>query len=601
MILRTIVKPNRYADSVFLMSLASRAGQLEGIEEASALMGTPENKRLLAEADLLDAEGEKARPDDLIISLRADSEPSLQAAMELIEEWMAQRLTDIPSGEEQPPRTLDSALNRWPDAAVVLISVPGGYAFHEARTALRAGRHMMIFSDHVSVEDEVALKKQAAEAGLMVMGPDCGTALLDGKALGFGNVVRQGDIGIVGASGTGIQEVSTLLDRWGLGISQAIGLGSRDLSKAVGAAGALQAIKVLEADAWTEHIVFISKPPDHEVAEQVLKVLRGVAKPGVVCFQGGRKESTASAEILFSPTLEGTAVLVAALHLGKDRALAQLREDVGDDLERAKQEWSQLGEDQRYLRGLFSGGSLCAEAGLVLLDSFPDLLTNIHLPGATQLQDPTRSQAHSLVDLGADEFTVGVPHPMIDFTVRNRRLVQEAQDVETAVILFDVVLGYGAHPDPAGALLPAILEGRRLAEKRGQHLCYVASVCGAEGDPQGLEKQRQQLQEVGVKVMFSAAGAARFAAVVAGGGRGVERTWSLTQLGDIASLPQKAVVGKGSMSGRQLFDLPLKVINLGLPAFAQALTDQEVPVLHVDWRPPAGGDAKLLDVLRKLG
>ncbi len=618
MIVRTIVKQNRYADSVFLMSLASRAGQLEGIEQASALMGTPENRRLLTEAGLMDAAGEDARPDDLIIALKADSEGSLQAAVEQIEEWMAQRLTDIPAGEEQPPRTLGSALNRWPDAALVLISVPGQYAFKEARTALQAGRHVMIFSDHVSLEDEVTLKKMAAVENLMVMGPDCGTALLGGRVLGFGNVMRPGRIGIAGASGTGIQEICSLLDRFDEGISHAIGLGGRDLSGEVEGLGARQAIGLLAADPGTDVICFVSKPPSPEIADLILRSLAALDKPSVACFLGGREPESPPENVLVTNLLEDA---VKAVRHHRDPAheedFVRFQTDAAERIRQVTgPEIEKLGDKQRDLRGLFSGGSLCAEAGVVLSRSLAELSANIGLPGIRPLEDVSVSRGHTLIDMGADEFTAGVPHPMIDFTARSQRIIQEAEDPRTAVILFDLVLGFGAHPDPAGAILPAIRRARKIAAGRGDHLCCIASLCGTRGDPQELEKQRRMMEKEGVVVFSSAAHAAQCALQVALRG---EAAGSETSSPDLDRTAREELSGAPPRQPRDpdrtarmepagdlpetredLLQPPLKVINLGLSWFAEALTRQEVPVLQVDWRPPAGGDQRLLEVLKKL-
>jgi FdrA protein len=267
---------------------------------------------------------------------------------------------------------------------------------------------------------------------------------------------------------------------------------------------------------------------------------------------------------------------------------------------RARQEWSRLAEEQRYVRGLFSGGSLCAETAVVLAENLPDLHCNIRMPGVSYLEEAASSRAHTLVDLGADEFTIGVPHPMIDFTVRNQRLIREAQDPQTAVVLLDIVLGYGAHSDPSGALLPAVLEGKRFIEQAGGYLCCVASICGTEGDPQSLEKQRERLEENGVVVLPTAAQAARFAALVARRGQGWDHIWVPPKYPDVSLPPDGPAKEKGSPSLAGLLGRPPKVINLGLPSFAESLTQQEVQVLHVDWRPPAGGDPRLLEVLRKL-
>jgi FdrA protein len=597
MIVKNIIQPNRYADSVFLMDLANRATQLPGILEASALMGTPENIQLLRDADLVTSQGESARPDDLIIALRAESQELAEQAEQQIQQLMAERLTAIPEGGEKPPRTLNSALDRMPDANLVLISLPGQHVAWEAQAALEAGRHLMIFSDNVPVEEEVALKAEAAGRDLMVMGPDCGTAILGGKVLGFGNVVRPGSVGIVGASGTGIQEACSLLDRFGEGISHAIGLGGRDLSAQVKGAAALQAVGLLEADPGTDLMLFISKPPDRQVAESILRCLSAIGTPCAVCFQGQEEAQDRPDNIVVSSLLS-EAVMRVLQAKGKSRAFLDDLSDFAQDVpSRISQVTARLKDEQHCIRGLFSGGSLCAEAGVMLRRYVPHLSANISLPGIQRLEEGASSGGHVLLDLGADEFTVGVPHPMIDFTVRNRRLIREAGDPQTAVILFDIVLGYGAHPDPAGAILPAVLEGKKMVQKRGGYLCCVASLCGTRGDPQGLEKQRRMLEKNGVLVFPSAALAARCAAQVA---LRSEKEIDQPEVLDPGRTEEKMNRQVASLPNAHLLSAPLKVVNLGLSSFADSLRQQEVPVLHVDWRPPASGDQGLLDVLRKL-
>jgi FdrA protein len=597
MILKNRVSRNSYADSVFLMSLANQALELPGVLEASALMGTPENKELLRNAGLLNSEGETARPDDLIIALKAENQKRLEEANEQVLQLMAKRLMATPAGDEKPPRTIGAALDRMPDATLVLISLPGKYVAWEAEKVLEAGRHLMIFSDNVSVEQEVALKAQAARQQLLVMGPDCGTAILGGKALGFGNAVRSGAVGIVAASGTGIQEACSLLDRFDEGISHAIGLGGRDLSVQVHGSAALQAIGILEADAATEAILFISKPPDAEVAAAIMGRLAAVEKPCVVCLQGMKESPVLPDGLTLAASLEDAVRRVMQVR-GREE---DVRSFLADLIETAnpmiRRETARLGPGQRYVRGLFSGGSLCAEAGIMLRYSLPGLSTNIGLPDMPRMEKATTSRGHALIDLGADEFTVGVPHPMIDFTVRSRRIIQEAEDPKTAVILFDLVLGYGAHPDPAGAILPALLEGRRIAAEKGRHLCCVASICGTRGDSQDLERQVQMLSEHDVLVFPSTSLAARTAAHIA--------LRSQEEMVIPAAVESRSAAGPSRGPGAaaledSLVNAPLKVINMGLPSFAESLRQQDVPVLHVDWRPPAGGDKKLLEVLRKL-
>ena len=517
MVLKNIVRKNTYQDSVFLMSIANRVKSLEGIEEVSCLMGTPENKKLLAEVNLLTGEGKKAEPNDLLIAISAKDEKSIGEALREVEKLLAKKEIRGEEREVFLSRSLDSALDQLPGANLVHISIPGRYVRWEAEKALERGLNLFIFSDNVSVEDELELKKIAQKKNLLAMGPDCGTAIINGVALGFANVVRRGDIGIVAAAGTGLQEVSVLIHKAGLGISQGIGTGGRDLSKEIGGITMPQGIRALENDPDTRIIVLISKPPAKEVADRIIKEVKRSKKPFVINFLGSKprtktlvqgKPGKETKKIYFAFTLEEAAHKAVALSkkkVYKPKVFSEKKEKI---IYLAKKESSKFKDKQKYIRGLFSGGTLCDEAMLILKDLIGDIYSNIPLKPPLKLKDSKVSQKNSLVDLGDDEFTKGRPHPMIDFTLRNERIIQEAKSPETAVILLDIVLGYGAHPYPANALAPAIEEAKE------RNVSVVASLCGTEDDPQDYGKQKRELDKMGVIIMPSNAQAARFAALV---------------------------------------------------------------------------------------
>jgi len=372
---------------------------------------------------------------------------------------------------------------------------------------------VMLFSDNVDLADEVRLKQYGREHGLLVMGPDCGTAIINGIPLAFANVVRRGDIGIVAASGTGLQQVSCLVVRWGEGISQAIGTGGHDLHHQVGGITMLQGLQALAADPATRVIVLISKPPAADVAEQVLARAGEAGKPIVVNFLGmepaaGRREGVFAAR-----TLEEAAALAVALAKGEP-----IDGSFQPDDERVRAlavEAGRLLPQQRYIRGLYSGGTFCYEALLLLAEVAGPVYSNTPVDPDFRLADVWRSRQHTVIDLGDDTFTRGRPHPMIDHSLRNERIAAEAADPEVAVILLDVVLGYGAHPDPATEMAPAIHRAREIAMAGGRHLLFVASVCGTVGDPQNLSRQEAALQNAGVLLAESNAQAARLAAAVA--------------------------------------------------------------------------------------
>jgi FdrA protein len=508
---------NRYQDSVTLMQVAVGLRQSDGIEDAALMMGTDPNKEMLAEADLLAEEGRSAGPNDLIVAVRGSDEAIEQAAGRV--EGMLRAQTTSAGGSQSGariPRSLSSGLIDFPDANLVLISTPGIYAATEAQKALAAGRHVMIFSDNVAIEDELRLKQVASERGLLLMGPDCGTGIIGGVPLGFANAVRRGPVGVVGASGTGMQEITSLIHRYGGGISHAIGTGSRDLSARVGTLTTLAGLAALRDDPSTKVIVLVSKPPDPGVARRVLEAAAEAKKPVVICFLGldTSQADQHAPNITFTSTLEDAARQAVRILSGG----IPPREDAPNmravDLARNK-----LKPSQRYVRGLFSGGTFCYEAMLLLQPLLGPIYSNTPLRSDHKVEIRNTQYAirnrHVCLDMGADEFTVGRPHPMIDMTQRAERLQLEADDPETAVILLDIVLGYGAHPDPAGALAPAIREAKARANDAGRTLPVVVSICGTDRDLQGYVAQKELLETVGAIVAGSNAEAARLAGAIA--------------------------------------------------------------------------------------
>ncbi|MDP2701521.1 MAG: acyl-CoA synthetase FdrA, partial [Candidatus Rokubacteria bacterium] len=473
-----LVRPDTYRDSVELMRVAALVEKVRGVSRAALMMATPANRELLSGAGLLDATGAAAGPNDLVVAVaavdRAAGERALAEAARLLDEQAA---VSAPAGDKPVPRSIAEAASELPRANLAIISTPGAYATAEALKALKRGLHVFIFSDNVPVADEAELKRLAAKKKLLVMGPDCGTAILDGVPLGFANAVRRGSIGLVGASGTGLQEISCLIDRLGEGCSQVIGVGGHDLDERVGGLMMQAGIERLAADPGTRVIVLVSKPPAPAVARRVLDVARKSGKPVVVNFLGGDPAAILGAGAIPAATLEDAARAAVALARGKRVAAAPLA--VAPKLAAAgRAKARRFRKGQSLVRGLYSGGTLCQEAALIL--------------------EEAGGQKHTTVDLGDDEFTVGRPHPMIDFRLRNERILAAAEDGATAVILLDVVLGYGAHADPAGALAPAIEAATKAAAKRRRGLAIVASVCGTPADPQGLERQETRLAAAGV-------------------------------------------------------------------------------------------------------
>jgi len=567
---KTEIRSGAYYDSVVLMHLQRSLSQQPGVLDAGVVMGTDANKDVLAQSGLLVPETSGAGVNDLIIVVKGENESAAQIAIGKVDELIAARRS---GGVDQEYRSqsLESASKRLPNAQWVLISVPGRYAAGVTRQALGLNKHVFLYSDNVSLEDEISLKQEAASKGLLVMGPDCGTAIVNGVGLGFANKVRRGPIGVVAASGTGLQQVTVRIHQMGGGLTHALGTGGRDLSEAVNAITARQSLDLLRRDPDTKVIVLVSKPPSPKVADELIQAARLVGKPVVVDFIGYATVMRKIDNVTFVTTFDEAAELAVQL----SKTVKQKNED----LDPAK-----FSSGQRYLRGLFSGGTLAYEAQLILRDYLPAVYSNAPLKKELRLADSLTSQEHTLIDLGEDEFTVGRLHPMMDNDLRIRRLDKEAGDPQVAVLLLDVVLGYGAHPNPASELAPAIAKARKIAEDGGRYLEVVAVVSGTDEDPQNMATQIQALKEAGAVVATSNDVAARCV------GRLLR---ALNQTGQAAQSPLAEV-------DLSAIKQPLAAINIGVDSFTESLVAQAAEVIHVDWRPAAGGDEKLMDILARM-
>ena len=557
MILRSERRPGAYYDSIVLMRLQSSLAELPGVADAGVAMATEANLAIL-ESNALLPEGAEAVAEDLLVVVKAETETAAEAALAEVDDLLAQRRAA--AGDDYRPRGLDAAAKMLPDASWVLVSVPGRYAAEVAGRALDLGRHVFLYSDNVTLDDEVALKRRARDLGLLVMGPDCGTAIVGGVGLGFANRVRRGQIGLVGASGTGLQAITARIHELGEGVSQAIGTGGRDLSAEVGAITALQGLDLLARDPRTRVIVLVSKPPAPEVARRLLDAAQAVGKPVVVDFIGYPAPSRRLGHLHFTSGLAETGDVAVELLAAPGDGDTQLLPAVGATA------------GGSYLRGLFAGGTLAQEALQGLATFLSPLSSNVHVAGARPLEDLTRSRGHTVLDLGEDAFTVGRLHPMMDQELRLRRLRAEAADPEVRTILLDVVLGYGAHPDPAAELAPAI------EEVRGRHRVEVLVVIvGTDEDPQELEDQIDRLSSAGARVFRDVAEAVGYVH---------RRTYAVSE-----DFEEVALDGLAS---------PISAINVGLESFYDSLTAQDANAVHVDWRPPAGGNEQLMAILRKM-
>ncbi len=507
MVIKTRLLRNQYYDSVALMLAAKKLKLEEHVIDAAYMMGTDINKTMLKDSHMLDEEGETAQANDLIISIKSDKD--LPEILDLAEDLLSAKVTSEEKSNKMG-NTLRSTIHEHPEVNMAVISLAGAYAAREAREALASGLHVLLFSDNVSVEDEINLKKFANQRDLLLMGPGAGTAIINGVGLGFANEVPHGDIGIVSAAGTGLQEVSTLLAKYGSGISQAIGTGGRDLSKDVGGLMFFASIDSLQSDPNTKIIVLISKPPDNQIVQKLLAKINDSPIPIVLCLLGAKPPESTSENLYFTRTLEECALVAHGIDISSQIELSRTIEAEDNKfLQQIPTLRNRLSPDQKYIRALFSGGTLCYEAQVIWKELIPEVIfSNAPLMEEHRLENVSVCKGHCILDLGEEELTVGHAHPMIDNDLRIQRMFQEAADPTTAVILFDVVLGYGAHPNPAEELSQAIKKIRL----DNPNIIWIASVVGTEGDPQNLSKSNRYLQEAGVVVCKSNAQAARLTA-----------------------------------------------------------------------------------------
>jgi FdrA protein len=482
-----------YHDSMLLMAATRALTASTGVDWGTALMATPQNVELLAEQGV-DAQG--ARANDLLLAVRAESSEDAMRALDAAEAVLAGTRAVERDLTVVRPRTITAAVADLAGANVAVVSVPGSYAALAAHQALSAGMDVLLFSDGVSVDDEVALKTRAESLGRLVMGPGAGTAVLGGVGLGFANTVSPGRVGVVAAAGTGAQEVLALLTAGGSGVAAVIGVGGRDLSRAVGGRMTRSALQRLAGQADVDVLLLVTKPPDPDVLAGVLPAANG--KPLVVVAQGAEEVQTPAKVHSVRTIDEGVEAALTELGMPAPELGSGLRAMAETAIER-------LDPGRIAVRGVFSGGSLCYQAMHVLSRRLGPIHSNTPLHPDWRV--PAPPGAHVCIDAGEEEFTVSRPHPMIDAEARADLLRQAGDDPITAVLLFDVVLGHGAHPDPAGVLAPVVeaITGPSV----------VVHVLGTDADPQGLEGQRRVLADAGCLVARSGARAALLAAAVA--------------------------------------------------------------------------------------
>ncbi|MEX5204906.1 acyl-CoA synthetase FdrA [Citrobacter freundii] len=547
------IKKGSFQDSVSLMIISRKLSERPEVDQVSVMMGTPANKSMLDSTGFWHDDFADATPNDICVAVRTEGEEP--GIMDLIREQLEKELNAIASASGSShqlvkARRFESACQKLPQANLLLVSVAGEYAASVAREGLLANKNVMLFSDNVPLEQEVELKTLARERGLLVMGPDCGTAMIAGSPLAFANVLPEGGIGVIGASGTGIQEITSQIALHQQGVSHAIGLGGRDLSADVGGISALTALEMLATDDATQVIAFVSKPPSPQVRTRIIAAMQNVGKPVVALFLGSKPEQRREGNVWLANSLSDAAQLaVLLMRVAQQR---QIQPEVAG----------------KGIYGLYAGGTLAAEAAMLLSAGLGVPVSESHDQGVM-----LEGGGHRIVDLGDDSYTLGRPHPMIDPTTRSIEIEKLAALPDVGVLLLDVVLGYGACADPAGAVVEAV---ESVRAKRAAPLVVIATLTGTDADPQGRSGQAEILREAGIAVVETLEEAVLLAV-------------NLTHHQE-SSIPA---------SHSALLD-GVQVINAGLRSFALDLQSSGTPVVHYQWAPVAGGNARLASLLKQL-
>ena len=575
----TVVKKNSYQDSINLMLLTNRINTLDGVTRSQIMMGTDENKDIFKNSGLYSEEVEKAAPSDMVVVVEADDEKIVDKVLEETKTFLNDLSVKKKENDVKTAKNWDEAMDMLPDANVALFSIPGEYAAPDLEEALDRGLHVFSFTDNVSLEDEIRLKKKAHEKGLLFMGPDCGTGIISSIPVAFTNVVKPGNIGIVGASGTGIQEVTTIIDRLGGGVVHAIGTGGRDLNAKVGAITVKDAVAALDKHDPTDIIVVISKPPAKEVRDEVVELLQNVSKPVVAIFLG-EKPDHHEGNVYLAHTLEETAQMAVDLAMG--------REVKKNYCTPAVSPVDTVLSEEKTVKGLYSGGTLAAEAGMMISEA-------LNLGGLIKEEGYIlKAQGYEVIDLGDDMYTQGKPHPMIDPEVRIRKIREYAADKNTGVILLDCVLGYGCHPDMAGELAPVIKESMDMAKAEGRELYFVASVCGTESDPQDYHQSAAILRASGAFVEESNAKAVRLALKL----KGIDCVEEDKEV--VPYEGPKFQVPEVSDAILDLLNTKPRIVNIGVESFNESIVKYNGKSVQFSWKPAAGGNKEMIRILNAL-
>ncbi len=578
--LYTRVKKGSYQDSVVLMLLTNELTTIEGVKKVQVMMATPANKDIFKQAGLDTEELQASNANDMVVVADVDDEAILDTIMEKTEEFIKKQSEGAVAAKgSESVKSWEKALKKLPEANLAVISIPGAYAALEADRALDEGLNVFMFSDNVTIEDEKALKEKAHAKGLAVMGPDCGTGIIQSVPIAFTNKVAPGSIGIIGASGTGIQELTTIIDRLGEGVTNAIGIGGRDLRAEIGGITMMDMIDAMEDDDTVKCLIILSKPPAKEVRDKIAARLSSFTKPIVTLFVG-EKPTFHEENFYHAYTLDEAARLAVGLVRGEKIPDATIDIDESEFFDAS---------ENKTIKAYYSGGTLANEAAMLIKDAMHCEVPPEDIEGYMLQLD-----GNVVVDLGDDAYTQGRPHPMIDPGKRIECMQDAIDDPSTGVILLDFMLGYGSHPDMAGALLPSIIELKKKAEALGRKVFFVGTVCGTRKDFQGYDEAVRKLTEAGVIVCENNKLACRTA--IRAIGRDFEEPEKEIRPRKVVEV-EKAVP---SDKLRELLSEKPRIINVGLKSFAEVCEEFGCETVQYDWMPPAGGDLQMIKALNYL-
>lgn len=504
---KVLIKNNYYKDSITLMAVTNSIKSLDNVKNVSVSMATEMNKDILKNIGFSGIEIDNASETDMIIAVETDG--NINDIVELVEKELNKKNVKNTNGGIY--ENTAAAINDDEDINLAIISIPGNFAYREVKRCLDKGINVMLFSDNVPIEEEKSLKEYAVSKDLLMMGPDCGTSIINDTGICFANKIKTGNIGIIGASGTGLQEVSVLINNLGYGISNAIGVGGRDLSEDIGGIMTLKSIDFLENDKKSDMIIVISKPPSNKIAKKIIERMTKIKKKKLICFINGNKELLDGADIPFEITLEDTAYKAVNIIdnnfnksvLDDSVFIENISKNIIENIENGKKKG-------KYLRALYCGGTLASETDMLIRRDF-NVFSNVTKNKDFLLKEPFSSKENTIIDLGDDYFTRGKAHPMIDPTIRNSRIIEEAKDKEVALLLLDFELGYGSNDNPAGIAIESINIAKKIAEQDGRRLVVIGYILGTEYDKQDKNKQEKMLKDNGVFLANSNAQASRIA------------------------------------------------------------------------------------------